>query len=804
MKWQTALYLSWLTLSACAAPASGNTGLHLIDDQGTFAAESLSDLPDTPLPTPNGAPRLSGPHRPVRCRLVDYIDCTLPDTHQFSDDKGSRVLELPGGRFRVTAAPRGFELKWFSYRIRTANRAGTPHLLVLESPNDRERYTTACLTVPKAMPWSPPYTGQEKDAFHGYLVYQSPVWYEPDVGLTVYTGRELPIDNQPFRWQFLFYPKTAEMKLTISSSGWDTRVEPQSGGAVSRVWVFEVLDALQDHRPKIQPPEQGRQRYLGFYATHPWYFLAHYGIPPHTRAQRRESLERFCDLLAFCGVNLLEYNIINGADRSTRAWYPTDYYPQIGVDFTTGKVPEPSNERPVNLIDELAELAASRGISLVPVVTSLIVPGRIDGHTPNKHGFSADSIQRTANPALKPLVFDHPAPDPLRPETQAWMIRHLTEIAERSRAYPNIIGVGFRVNGKLGTCYAAGEDKTSGRITVVSADEMGYSPWNLDEFRRDSGLAVPDESQKAYHWLKADPDRWDRWLDFRCRRTRDFWLRARDAIRAVHRNLVLYVLTDLPAETPATNVQWPGPQSPEATRASLDLLRAHGYDPRMFRDQEGIVVQRVMMVALDRFFGKWGPPWGANPQRYTQFHEQEELARWYRTLGGSAVEIYPTYWEEGFHPDGEFGPNAQGFGLRTSTPMPLGRAFYHPAMFSLRVADVDTIVLTGWHRPTLGREHEFRRFAQAVRGLPLTTPHPIRFRPADSRISAAWYGDRIGVINDTPDPIHVELTLDSPLPPGRALRDLATGQSVDLATTPAGFITVRLDGYDMRVLKFGP
>jgi len=771
----------------------------LIDEEGVFVCEPAAAGGRQVLPPPNRPAgeiiSRRGWDTPVKCRLVDFVDCTQTD-HGFEDDGKSRVLDLPGGKFRVTGAAKGFELTWFAYTVQTADRAGVPHLVVVETPNDRERYTTVSMTVPKGEPWSPPYAGQEAVKVNAMAISQEPLWYEPDVGLAVYTGRELPIDDKPFTFQYVFFPKTAKMRLIVSSSGWAKPHTPESGGAVSRIWVFEILDRLADRLPKIDPPN-GRQRHVGLYATHPWYFLAHYGVPPHTPEQRRQSFENMCDLLAFCGMNLIEFNAINGSDRAGRAWYPGSYYKQLGAD----------------LLSELPPVAEPRGIDIVPVVTSITAPGKVEGSKPNQYGFSELSFQKHANPKADPRAFEHRPPDPLRQETQRWLIKHLVEIGKRCRQHKNVIGIGFRANGKIGTCYISGEDKSSGETKVYSAELMGYSPWNLSRFRAESKLPVPNESMEAYTWLKADPKRWDQWLDFRCRHTREFWIKARDAIRAIRPDWTLYVLTDLPSEVTGTNVDWPGADSPDAEKVTLDLLRAHGYDPRMFKKDKGILIQRVMMVDMERFFGKWGPPWGSNPERYRDYHEQEFLPDWFRTPAGSATELYHTYWEEAFHPAGEFGPDAKGFGLRTSTGMAKGRSFYRPATFTLRAGDTDTIAINGWQRPVMGHEHDLRRFCRAVRALPTLDRHtgvgqglvaeskPLATTPADPKRWAARYGDRIAIINDRDEPADLTVKLDEPLPPGKQLRDLATGHVlIKAGSGNRDSFTIGMEEYDIRAI----
>ncbi len=773
-----------------------------LDDQGVFVTSADTRASTAPLPVLGRSVEDILSRRtseaPIECRLVDFVDATDSNTHAFRDDGESRVLDLPSGRFRVTGVPKGFELKWFSYTIQTANRAGQPHLLVYELSNDRERYTTINLTTPRKEPWAPPYAGQETVRVDAMQLTQEPLWYEPDVGLSVYTGRDLPLDNRPFLSRFIFHPKTARLTLTVSSSGWDLNRVEETGGAVRRIWVYEITKPLPPLTiPAPTSVSEKQRRHFGVYTTHPWYFLGHYGVPPHTPEQRAQSLTNMLDTLAFSGVNLIEFNAINGSDRAGRAWYPGSYYSDKDPNLP-------------NLLKELPPLASERDIDLIPVVTSITAPKPIHGDRANEYGFSNLSFQHPADPESDPRAFENRAPDPLRPETQQWVIRHLLEIAERSKAYGNVLGVGFRVNGKIGTCYISGEDKRGKDIRIIPASEMGYSPWNLQEFEKDTGVAVHTQfgtnSIAAHRWLRADAMRWDRWLDYRCRKTRAFWLAARDAIRSIRADWNLYVLTDLPSEVQATNIDWPGPDAPpdEARHVTLDLLRAHGYDPRLFTKDEGLIIQRVMMIDMERYFSKWGPPFGSNPERYRAFHEQEFLGDWYRTPAGAAVEMYHTYWEEPFHPQGEFGPDGRGFGLRTATAMAKGRDFFRPLTFALRANDVDSLVLMGWTRPTLGRETDLRSFARAFRAIPFDAPTPLAVRPARPRLTATRRGDQVLVLNDRPEAATVEIRLDEPLPLGHCVVEATDGDAPPVIgphVERRDAFELALDAYDLRVFR---
>ena len=145
---------------------------------------------------------------PVVVAMTDYVDCTQTD-HNFTDaniwsqspypNKPSRLLNISGKVFRVTAAPdAGFATYYYSYDVATGGIAGVPHLLVAESSNDQERYTSLQIHHPDEMavspglPWCPPYAGEPT-----YNPWGDPWWeknypkieqgpaFGPDVGLAV-------------------------------------------------------------------------------------------------------------------------------------------------------------------------------------------------------------------------------------------------------------------------------------------------------------------------------------------------------------------------------------------------------------------------------------------------------------------------------------------------------------------------------------------------------------------------------------------------------------------------------------------
>jgi hypothetical protein len=166
-------------------PLRGSGGVYYCDASGARAQLAAIDArPVVAEIVRNGGP--SGPDF-VRVRLVDHVDCSK-EGHEFSDDGQlggkSRVVEISGAQFRLTSARK--RLSYFAYTA-TCAHPQDPHLMMFQSVNDRERYTTLRIQPP----WD-------------------------NVGGGVYTGREYPCDGQIFEHQFLFYPRTNAIRFTIS------------------------------------------------------------------------------------------------------------------------------------------------------------------------------------------------------------------------------------------------------------------------------------------------------------------------------------------------------------------------------------------------------------------------------------------------------------------------------------------------------------------------------------------------------------------------------------------------------------
>ncbi|MHC4442847.1 MAG: hypothetical protein ACYTA5_09650 [Planctomycetota bacterium] len=793
--------------------AIDNECVHYVDLTAHNAAHPDIPLPDLKKTIADNYGTDAVP-QPVIIELTDYVDCVQTD-HNFSDaniipeyvqgypvnehpNLPSRLMNISGKTFRVTAAPTdGFDTMYYTYDVTTGGVAGVPHLLVAESSNDQERYTSLSIhhydprlySHPDAGPlptphwsdeeWASPYTGEPTlepwGSGQNFQRTQQGVVFSPDVGVTIYTGREIPVDNQPFNISMIFHPKQTSVRVIVSSLGCNLNRSSTDGGAVSQMWVFKFVDAMSDRFPVLDLPNNPDQRRrIGIYMTHPWYFYGHYGTPARLLQHRQEGLQRLIEYLKYCGFNYIVFNAVNGADRSEKTWYDG------GAHFDWNSAGD--------LLVELPPIAEAAGIELLPLVTSLKDPTHAGGLS-----FSSDSYQMGTDGDYT-RAFNNPTLDPLRPEVQQLAFNLLSEIASRTQSSSAIRGIGIRVNGKIGTCYTADQDGWRG------AKLSGYSVWDLQQFKNDTSSGVPTSPpDTAYNWLQARPAEWEAWINWRCVKTREFWLACRDLIRGYRSDWILYLQCNLPSEIPGTNIEWENGESP------YNLLRHHGYDPDMFAGDTGIVITRGMMVALDRFkhSNRWADPWGTNYQNYKLFHYAPGLVELYRTAEGRSCEFYQEYWEEAFNPYMEFGfPPGDWF--RTTTPAAVGRNFYEGPTMSLRRHNSDTMTFLGWNRPTLGHEIDLRKFACAFRALPAVEPVPFdgTIDPVMDEVVARWHANRLAVINDTNVARTITLNFNTPVSAGYELLNVITGHVLITAhAAQRSMATLAAGAYSLNVLQ---
>lgn len=672
------------------------------------------------------------------CRLVDMVDCTKED-HGFVEYGKSELLNLvPSATFRVTGSvDKGKStLPGFGYTL--ANVAlPVPHVLVAELPNDCERYTEIAIDAATGSALAP------------HLAATGP----GDTRLidlsTVYTGREYPCDGRAMRHSILFYPKSNACEVTITTSPRETGKQPENGAAVSRLWVYQLLDEEAGLYNDVPLPYKEPQRSVSLFFPEHRFLYSQWGFSGVGEQQRRASLLSCFDYMKFMGVNRLEFHPVGFG---------------MNCYYNGGKLPNAAN---YDVFDDILPLAEEHGIDVVPALDGLAFYDKSPEFTPDS--FQLDKDGKTVRHYFGDV------PDPLRPEVQQRLLTFLSEFSDRVRGSKCVPFISFKVDGKMGTCY-------SGDAANRPPEEAGYSEWDVQQFEKATGRKVggtAGDAPSRYAALRAKPELWTAWLDWRCQATKDFWLKARDVV-ASRGNRQLLVKTILPSNFPGKFNQWE-----EEKLSPLDIFRGHGVDPRLFTQEKGMRMSRAMMVGADRYFGE---------EANKTFFYDDRLAPLYDTAEGSETELYSVYWELPTHPKG----------FRVGPAAGPGRAFFEPLTYTLRVNNPYNLTFYNWYPGTIGHEIELRRFIRAYRALPAVQPREFEgeVRPHDPHVSVRWFGDKLAIINDTNEARKVRVTFPKKLTFGTRITDLGTGLELSRFDTKTNTrVEVSLQAWDLATLE---
>lgn len=681
-------------------------------------------------------------------RLLDTVNCAKRD-HDFGEYGRSTVCTLPPGeQFRVTGPPETViektqvngsaqrVLPAFSYTL-----ANTPlpvaHVLVAELANDRERYTEIAID---AAPGSSP----------GAHVAVTGSGETRLVDLaTVYTGREYPCDNQLLRHQIVFYPKSTACQVTISSSGRELEKTPESGAAVARLSVYELLDEGQALYNTLTLPKDQPQRSVGIFFPEHSFMYSQFGFSGLGDQQRRTSLLGLFDYMGLMGVNRLEFHPLAFGMKAY---------------FNGSKLP---NTASYDVFDDLLPLADERGIQVVPAVDGMAFYDKCPEFTRDSFQLDKDGKR------LRKAVGD--VPDPLRPEVQARLMSFLSEILNRVRGHQSVPFVAFQVDGQAGTCYV-------GTSRNDPPEDAGYSEWDIAQFEQATGLQVggtAGDAPSRYAALHSDPQLWEKWITWRCDATRAFWLKCRDLVVSRGDERQLLIKTSLPNDFPGKFNLWQ-----ERKQDRLEILRNFGYDPRLYDNEKGLRFTRTLLVGADRYFGE--------PENKT-FHYDSQEFPFYRTAEGTETQLYGVNWELPNHPRG----------LRTGAASGPGRAFFEPLTYTLRYHNPYNLTFSNWYPGTIGHELDLRRFIRAYRALPAIPAAEFdgQIHPQDPQLVVKVYGNRLAVINDSGKPRHVRLTFPKVFRFGTRITNVGSGQELPQFVGKASTrVELDLEAWDLATL----
>jgi hypothetical protein len=613
---------------------------------------------------------------PILVRVVDYVDISQED-NGFDDDGGqggdSRLIELCGETFRVTS-PRKSRPPYFVYDLNFAG-VGIAHIVLFRSPNDIARVTTVNPI--------PPETGSGG----------------------AYSGIIFPLDNKAYNQMYVYYPPLRTVQFCVINptkycAAKSVPFLPHSGAAIGGLWSLALEQPIEQY---AQKHAQQASRRLAIDYTEPYTWLTKiYGVGgANSRPLREASWRSFIDYCRLSGANAAYINFI-GSD-----WIGTGKgTAEGGANYNSSILgPSPRDE---DYCNELLPLAQQEQFSVIPTVAAFM----LNSYYAQKLGLDSREFHLIGEDGRGVTNFGVPLLNPMHPKVRETYYAVLRELAEVTQS-PAVDTIAVRVNG----------------FGLSFRPNGGYDPLTLRLFAQETGVQTPtDSAPQAHQYIKAHA--WEKWVNWRCQKTLEFWLGARDAVRSKQRNLNLMIMLLAPPQ-----FHWKGVDY--ASR--LENLRQGGFDPALMTGYDGLILQEVW--TWENRYGNairdW--PWQGYPDR-----QKGQMA--------NALSVWTGYWEQ----PGVFGELSQfriGW-ISSASAWPVNRGFYETIAYGVSKLDALDINLMNWERGLAQQELPLRRLSRAF--VPLSTDPPMPFegsivvergdlRPGDLKVLLR--GRQISLVN---------------------------------------------------------
>ncbi len=357
-----------------------------------------------------------------------------------------------------------------------------------------------------------------------------------------------------------------------------------------------------------------------------------------------------------------------------------------------------------------------------------------------------------------------PGYNPLDPRVQNAVSSIVTEVVDRYGDEPGFTGISL-VLARV-------------KIFGFGSSESGYNDINLQGFQKATGVSIPGYKrtdprrfEAAYRWLKANPDAWKKWIDWRCAQMHAHYTRLADSISSKRPGLKL----TLNLFTPRADYER---MSDYLNHDPAEAWRDMGIDPQLYAGNDNITLSYTLVPGDYRWRRGLNDKSADLEANRTVFLAPESMA-FLNTKGSNEAVIHDRYWEDAI---GRTAPMRDlpvaEHAWRVSTLNAAGRNSMEPYIAALNNLDALRITKGGYLIGTFGMEAEIEEFSRAYRALPavrfddvpgLADPIRVRQKTVDGRLY--FY-----VLNRLPAPAKISLQLRSDASVG----DLTAGTSVAL------------------------
>lgn len=640
----------------------------------------------------HSAKNILKPGEEGRKTLLQTIDCTQPvGTEKYRDDGAVSVVKSSIGSYREA---KNLQNSGFAYKVDPLPNPGQPHWLEITYPDNADRTFMVVLF-------------QE---FNGHIDAK---------GLDtmgVITGVDHPITGRMQVKRMLFWPDNAD--IMVGCYGYHP-FDKQAGPALAEIKIYEATGPLP--KRQIGSLSGAPVREIGVWQEDPSMTAACWfnqdSSHPNVTLENfwKKKWNRIVEYLDYSGQNLW-HMMLTG--------YKGDNGLNSNQIATSRRLSE--NGRLPGWADVGALMLESKGIAFYASINNRLTSSGDEGSfykmIPSNYHRTASSmrdlLEGDANASNRKWIVDCIASDdyytgsynPLHPVVQAAYQSQVRAYAQRFGKYDNFGGVTFLAVKKSSLFFHSLEE--------------GYSDINIEQFEQDTGIDVPETTNRRRfsarrNWLFSNAK--SKWLNWRCKRIRDFYKSLAAIIREYNPDAKLVISLQLAEPFDVVNKKWPEEEGQLAR-----YWRECGIDFDLYTADSDIVLTQAITPYRGRIYGHTRS-YDGTTNRYDNFNpevsalvaDHVQRSAWISLhsnlefLPGTTQRI-PNYWTSFGSWNGKTNGPIHAF----ANVIP-SREFILEFMTDILAHnDAKRIIHGWWGSPDNGNIEEFSRFYAAYRSIP--------------------------------------------------------------------------------------
>lgn len=691
----------------------------------------------------NEAPKLSSD--PVKLgECIARVDCT-DSGNGFVENGAGRIKDGPDGcRYREAGAQKSDR---FSYEVNIPQADGSPVMLEITWPDDRER-SMALYMFPRAN------EARHRDRLEG----------------GIQSGGEYPVSNSLQKARYLFYPAESQYLFEART------LVSGLPAAVSKIEIYRLAERL----PKlpIHLPEGAPARALGHMdEDQSFQFLL---APFQDSGFKKSSLPHGYPIQVF--ELLLDYFDYTGQNVLS---YPLARYGGTYLDHG------PINNQGDNLMQAgwcrlLLDMMEKRGQQLVANINLFVIPDRNDDMFSKQSAIEPELLKKRTEDGFflrdktgKVVPFKGGWPpglgnNPLHPVVRARFLEIVQEILRRYGKHPSFKGIDVWCS--------------QGAPFLFSRLDDGYDDFTVGLFEKETGIKAPatggisDRCERRYNYLTSEKR--VEWLAWRAKKTTELFRDIDAMARKVRPDLQCFISLGLSHDV---GVDFVAAKTREQYDVQKNAYECLSLDFNALKALPSLVVGPQKSGSTYR----WLKHWYGRETIAMELSWNVDKYRFFQNGPRSAASIYLIYFESFMN---SLKPDIYKAYFQNADAKAHGRYFLQDLTVVLAAHDPSQILIGGQPLGSAGRDEEMREFSASFRALPsgdyldvegMRDPVAARFLPTEHgvylyAVSLLW----------TPTTAVIELP-----DPGMTATDLRDGRALH---ADGSRLTVELKPFELR------